>query len=122
MRRCSSWSALTISGVSAWDSTPAGTAAELAALRAEALACDGARTADELLVEALAAPDRLVTIDHRTARQAARVARTLATIRAQNEEAATVDELLWTAWSDARVAETWAAEARGSGTTAAEEA
>ncbi|MGY6498941.1 MAG: UvrD-helicase domain-containing protein, partial [Microcella sp.] len=90
------------------------------ALRAEELAGDGARTADELLVEALAAPDRLVTIDHRTARQAARVARTLATIRAQNEAAATVDELLWTAWSDARVAESWAAEARGSGTTAAE--
>lgn len=90
------------------------------ALRAEEVAGDGTRTADELLVEALAAPDRLVTIDHRTARRAARVARTLATIRARAEAGATVDELLWVAWSDARVADEWAAEARGSGTTAAE--
>lgn len=90
------------------------------ALRAEEVAGDGARPADELLVEALAAPDRLVTIDHRTARQAARVARTLATLREQHDAGATVDELLWTAWSDARVADAWSAEARGSGTTAAE--
>ncbi|MFN3708500.1 PD-(D/E)XK nuclease family protein [Microcella sp.] len=90
------------------------------ALRAEEVAGDGARTADDLLVEALSAPDRLVTIDHRTARQAARVARTLATIRDQYDAGATVDELLWTAWSDARVVDTWTAEARGTGTTAAE--
>lgn len=90
------------------------------ALRAEELAGEGSRTADELVVEALAEPDRLVTIDHRTARRAARVARTLATIRDQNGAGATVDELLWTAWSDARVADSWSAEARGAGTTAAE--
>lgn len=90
------------------------------ALRAEEVAGDGSRTADELLVEALAAPDRLVTIDHRTARRAARLARTLASIGEKAAAGATVDELLWIAWSDARVADAWAAEARGSGTMAAE--
>lgn len=90
------------------------------ALRAEELAGDGDRSADELLVEALDAPDRLETIDHRVARRAARVARTLASIRSQHEAGATVDELLWTAWSDARVADDWARQSAGSGVVAAE--
>ncbi len=90
------------------------------ALRAEELAGEGDRSADELLVEALAAPDRLETIDHRVARRAARVARTLACIRGQHEAGATVDELLWTAWSDARVADDWARQSAGSGVVAAE--
>lgn len=90
------------------------------ALRAEELAGEGDRPADELLVEALAAPDRLETIDHRVARRAARVARTLAGIRARHEEGATVDELLWAAWSDARVADDWARQSAGSGVVAAE--
>ncbi len=90
------------------------------ALRAEELAGDGDRPADELLVEALAAPDRLETIDHLVARRAARVARTLAGIRTRHEEGATVDELLWAAWSDARIADDWARQSTGSGVVAAE--
>ncbi len=90
------------------------------ALRGEELAGEGDRGADELLVEALAAPDRLETIDHRTARRAARVARTLARIRTAHEAGATVDELLWTAWDDARLAAEWAQTSAGSGIVAAE--
>jgi len=90
------------------------------ALRAEELAGDGARTADELLVEALAAPDRLATIDHRVARRAARLARTLARIGERHAEGATVDELLWIAWDDARVVERWQREAVAGGTTGGE--
>ena len=90
------------------------------ALRAEELAGDGRRTADELLVEALSAPDRLETIDHRVARRAARLARTLARIGERHAAGATVDELLWIAWDDARVVERWQREAVGSGVTAAE--
>lgn len=90
------------------------------ALRAEELAGDGTRSADELLVDALAAPDRLETLDHRVARRAARLARTLSTIGAQHAAGSTVDELLWSAWSEARVAEAWQREAAGHGVAAAE--
>ncbi|MER3389438.1 MAG: PD-(D/E)XK nuclease family protein [Microcella sp.] len=90
------------------------------ALRAEELAGDGARTADELLVEALAAPDRLATIDHRVARRAARLARTLAPIGERHTEGATVDELLWIAWDDARLVERWQRDAIAGGTTGVE--
>lgn len=90
------------------------------ALRGEELAGEGDRGADELLVEALAAPDRLETLDHRVARRAARVARTLARIRERHETGATVDELLWLAWSEARVADDWARLSAGVGIAAAE--
>ena len=90
------------------------------ALRAEELSGEGTRMADELLVEALAAPDRLETIDHRVARRAARLARTLAKIGERHAAGATVDELLWIAWDDARVVERWQREAIGTGVTAAE--
>ncbi|OYX52930.1 MAG: hypothetical protein B7Y93_08480, partial [Micrococcales bacterium 32-70-13] len=81
------------------------------ALRAEELAGEGDRTADDLLVESLTAPDRLATIDHRIARRAARLARTLASIGERHAAGATVDELLWLAWSESHVAETWQREA-----------
>jgi superfamily I DNA/RNA helicase/RecB family exonuclease len=90
------------------------------ALRAEELAGDGDRTADDLLVDALSAPDRLETIDHRVARRAARVARTLARIGHQHGSGATVDELLWTAWSDAAVADDWVRQSAGTGVLATE--
>lgn len=90
------------------------------ALRAEELAGEGDRTADDLLVESLTAPDRLATIDHRIARRAARLARTLASIGERHAAGATVDELLWLAWSESHVAETWQREASGFGVAAAE--
>lgn len=90
------------------------------ALRAEELAGEGDRPADELLVDALTAPDRLATIDHRIARRAARLARTLQSIGERHAAGATVDELLWLAWSESHVAETWRHEAAGFGVAAAE--
>lgn len=90
------------------------------ALRAEELAGEGDRTADDLLVDALRAPDRLATIDHRIARRAARLARTLGSIGERHAAGATVDELLWLAWSESHVAETWRREAAGFGVAAAE--
>ncbi len=92
------------------------------ALRAEELAGDGDRTADDLLVDALTAPDRLTTIDHRTARRAARLARTLQSIGERHAAGATVDELLWLAWSESHVAETWQRQAAGGFGVAAAEA
>lgn len=90
------------------------------ALRAEELAGGGDRTADDLLVDALTAPDRLATIDHRIARSAARLARTLQSIGERHAASATVDELLWLAWSESHVAETWRRDAAGFGVAAAE--
>ncbi len=90
------------------------------ALRAEELSGDGDRTADELLVDALTAPDRLATIDHSIARRAARLARTLRSIGERHAAGATVDELLWLAWSESHVAEVWRRDAAGFGVAAAE--
>lgn len=90
------------------------------ALRAEEIAGGGSRQADELLVEAMAAPGRLVTIDDRVGRAAARLARVLAAVRQQHESGATVEELIWLVWERCGLADSWRAEALGSGVTAAE--
>ncbi|HEX3679636.1 MAG TPA: UvrD-helicase domain-containing protein, partial [Galbitalea sp.] len=68
------------------------------ALRAEELAGGGNRTSDELLVDALSAPGRFATIDHRIGRNADRLAQTLAELRSRNEQHDTIEELLWLAW------------------------
>jgi superfamily I DNA/RNA helicase/RecB family exonuclease len=95
------------------------------ALRAEELAGGGSRTSDELLVEALQAPGRLVTIDHRVARAAERLAATLAAIGAAEQSGAenggaTVEELLWLAWERSGMAKPWGEQALGSGILADE--
>ena len=87
------------------------------ALRTEELAGGGIRSSSDLLVEALEAPGRLVTIEHRVARTATRLAETLAIIRdraqplrsdeAQITPPAAVDELLWIAWERSGLARTW---------------
>jgi len=87
------------------------------ALRAEEVAGGGRRPADELLVEGLAGAGRFVTIDHRVARAAERLAETLALVRAS---AGSVDELLWIAWDRSGLAKTWYDRALGGGITAAE--
>lgn len=91
------------------------------ALRHEELLGGGTRDSDQLLVEALAAPERLVTLDSAVARRAARFARSLAEVRTQHTEGASAEELLWTVWSRSGLAESWAAQAGGVG-LAAEEA
>lgn len=87
------------------------------ALRAEELAGDGLRTSDALLVEALAAPGRFVTIDSRPARVAERLAATLAQLRAST---GSIEDLLWLAWDRSRLASPWHDQALGSGPVAAE--
>lgn len=87
------------------------------ALRAEEIAGGGNRPGDELLVEALTAPARLVTIDHRVARTAEGLAGTLAQLAASD---GSIEELLWIAWERSGLARIWHDQALGSGITAAE--
>jgi superfamily I DNA/RNA helicase/RecB family exonuclease len=90
------------------------------ALRAEELAGGGTRPSDDLLVDALSAPGRFATIDHRIGRNADRLARTLAELRERNEQHDTIEELLWLAWDRSGLATTWFDQALSAGITAAE--
>ena len=90
------------------------------ALRAEEIAGGAHRAADVLLVEALAAPGRFATIDHRVARQADRVAGLLAALRESADRGATIEELLWHAWEASGLASTWFDQALASGIVADE--
>jgi superfamily I DNA/RNA helicase/RecB family exonuclease len=90
------------------------------ALRAEEVAGGGNRPSDELLVEALEAPGRFATIDHRIGRSADRLAQTLAELRARRAEHDTIEELLWLAWEHSGLADTWFNQALSAGITAAE--
>jgi len=90
------------------------------ALRAEELAGGGNRSAHELLAEAMSAPGRLATIDHRAARTAARLAGILARTGELAAEGASAEELLWEAWDASGLARSLHQQATGSGITAAE--
>jgi superfamily I DNA/RNA helicase/RecB family exonuclease len=90
------------------------------ALRAEELGGGGNRSADELLVEALAAPGRFVTIDHRVGRRAEKLASMLANLRTRYDAGDTIEELLWTAWQASGLAKTWYEDALSAGVTSAE--
>ena len=87
------------------------------ALRAEEVAGGGSRAADDLLVEALAAPGRLATIDHRVGRVAERLAETLAMLGGSD---GSIEELLWLGWERSGLARSWRDQALGAGITAAE--
>jgi superfamily I DNA/RNA helicase/RecB family exonuclease len=87
------------------------------ALRAEEVAGGGTRPADELLVEALSAPGRLATIDHRVGRAAERLAETLSLLNASD---GSIEELLWLGWERSGLARTWKEQALGAGITATE--
>ena len=87
------------------------------ALRAEEVAGGGRRAADELVVEALSAPGRLATIDHRVARAAERLADTLAKLRASD---GSIEELLWLAWERSGLARQWHDQALSAGIVASE--
>ncbi len=87
------------------------------ALRAEEVAGGGSRAADELLVEALSAPGRLATIDHRVGRVAERLGETIGMLAASD---GSVEELLWVAWERGGLARVWREQALGAGITAAE--
>ena len=90
------------------------------ALRTEELAGGNNRSSDELLVEALSAPGRFATIDHRVARHAERLAVTLAELGAAFSERSTIEELLWLAWERSGLAKTWFDQALSAGILAAE--
>jgi superfamily I DNA/RNA helicase/RecB family exonuclease len=85
------------------------------ALRAEELAGGGNRPSDDLVVEALGAPGRFATIDHRVGRSADRLARTLEAIRLAAADGATIEELLWLAWDRSGLAADWFAQATSAG-------
>ena len=87
------------------------------ALRAEELAGGGTRSADDLLVDALGAPGRLVTIDTQVARIAEKLAHTFAALR---ESEGTIEELLWIGWERSGLAKPWREQALGTGVTADE--
>ena len=90
------------------------------ALRAEELAGGGHRSSDELLVEALEAPGRFATIDHRVGRNADRLARTLDAIGVAASDGATIEELLWLAWDRSGLAPEWFSRATSAGIAADE--
>ena len=90
------------------------------ALRAEELAGDSNRPADELVVDALSAPGRFATIDHRVGRQAEKLAATLAALRDASETGATIEELLWLVWERSGLARTWFDASLTAGIAAAE--
>ena len=89
------------------------------ALRAEELAGDGRRSGDELLVDALSAPGRLVSIDSRVA-ETPTLAATLGEVRALAASGGTIEELLWLVWTRGGLADAWRAQALGTGILAAE--
>src|ERR687886_226419 len=68
------------------------------ALRAEELAGGGSRSAGALLVEALAAPNRLVTIDAPFARRAERLATSMQLVRERAEAGDSVEERVLLQW------------------------
>ncbi len=88
------------------------------ALRAEELAGDGVRASGVLLVEALAAPGRLVTIDSGFGRRAARLAETLHLVRERAAAGDSAEELLWLAWERSGLAATWYDQSQGTGALA----
>lgn len=90
------------------------------ALRTEEVASGGVRSADALLVEAISAPGRLATIDHRIAREADRLARTLDAVRAASAAGAGIEELLWTVWERTGRGTSWRQAASGTGVAASE--
>lgn len=90
------------------------------ALRHEELANGGDRTGDELLVEALGAPGGFDSIDAAPARRAARLAKLIASARAEAVRGRTVEELLWALWEGSGLATEWGAQAAGTGVLADE--
>ncbi|MCU1437092.1 MAG: uvrD1 [Naasia sp.] len=90
------------------------------ALRQEELAGGGARSAEDLLVEAMEGPGRLITIDAAPARRAARLAESIAAARTAHEQGASIEELLWLVWERSGLARTWSEQAEGIGVLADE--
>lgn len=76
------------------------------------------RSGQELVVSAMRNPIEFDLVDTREARRAAVLARTLATLRAEQQRGATAHELLWTAWDRSGLERAWSESARGNGPVA----
>jgi superfamily I DNA/RNA helicase/RecB family exonuclease len=81
---------------------------------------NGARTADELLVQMFNDPALLENIDNRTARRAASCAKNLRQTRTAFAAGATIEELLWGLWQRSGLAPAWAEQSTGTGIDADE--
>ncbi|MDQ1574909.1 MAG: hypothetical protein QOH55_59, partial [Microbacteriaceae bacterium] len=90
------------------------------ALRQEEVAGDGMRTSDELIVDALSSPGRLVTIDSAPSRRAARLADSLHAARELAVAAGTIEELLWELWSRSGLSARWLDQSQRGGIVADE--
>lgn len=90
------------------------------ALRREELAGGGTRTADDLLVDALGAPERLATVDAAFARRATRLARSLVQARTDADTGASIEEILWGLWERSGLAKVWGGQSLAGGVGAAE--
>jgi superfamily I DNA/RNA helicase/RecB family exonuclease len=90
------------------------------ALRTEELAGGGNRSSDALLVDALAGPGRVATIDHRVGRAVDAMATVLHRVHEADRNGATIEELLWLVWERSRLAKPWFSDATSAGVTAAE--
>jgi superfamily I DNA/RNA helicase/RecB family exonuclease len=90
------------------------------ALRADELGGGGTRSADVLLVEALAGPGRFATIDSRPAARAGRFAASLDAARRDAAAGASIEEVLWGLWERSGLAREWSGRAAGRGIVAAE--
>ena len=78
------------------------------ALRVEELAGGGGRASDALIVEALAGPERLASLESRTSQAARRVATVLAAGRqAAEAPTATPESVLWALWSQTGLGLAW---------------
>ena len=85
------------------------------ALRHREIAEGGDRSGRDLLLSAMIHPLEWELIDTREARRAAAVAATLARLREQTTQDATIHELLWTAWEHSRLERAWVEQAKGHG-------
>ncbi|GAA4670642.1 ATP-dependent helicase [Frondihabitans cladoniiphilus] len=90
------------------------------ALRADELAAGGVRSADDLIVEALAGPGRFATIDSRFAARAGRFSKSLDAARSEAASGSSIEEILWGLWERSGLAAEWSAQSRGHGIVAAE--
>ncbi|GAA4266955.1 ATP-dependent DNA helicase [Frondihabitans peucedani] len=90
------------------------------ALRAEELAGDGSRSADDLLVEALSGAGRFATIDARFAARAGRFSKSLEQARVDAAAGLSIEEVLWGLWERSGLADEWSGQSRGHGIVAAE--
>jgi len=90
------------------------------ALRVEELAGGGGRASDALIVEALAGPERLASLDSRTSQSARRVAVVLAAGReAAAQDSATPETVLWALWSATGLGLAWRRTALAGGVSGA---